>query len=107
MTDRELLELAAKAAGWRIDFLSYDSDGLANVYAPDGTHHAWNPLANDGDAFRLMLDLDIDIYGDEKYRGADAGDGYSATESVDGNVYAATRRAIVRAAAEIGATKEA
>ena len=104
MTDRELLKLAAKAAGWRIDFLSYDDDGLANVYAPNGTHHAWNPLTSDGDAFRLMIDLDIDIYGDEKYRGADAGDGYSATEPVEGDAYAATRRTIVRAAAEIGKT---
>jgi hypothetical protein len=102
MTDRELLEQAARAAGWKIDFLSYDHDGLANVYAPDGKQHAWNPLTNDGDALRLAIDLDIDIYGDDKYRGADAGDGHSATEPVSEDTYAANRRAIVRAAAELG-----
>ena len=37
MTDKELLELAAKAVG------------LDDA--------AWNPLENDGDAFRLMMDL--------------------------------------------------
>jgi hypothetical protein len=95
-TDRELLELAAKAA--RIEVTAVVAGGIPHRFG--GGY--WNPLTDDGDAFRLMIDLDIDIYGDEKYRGADAGNGYGAVEQVTGDLYAATRRAITRAAAEIG-----
>ena len=97
MTERELLELAAKACGlkeakMRIEF------------------NQWNPLTDDGDALRLAVQLDIDFYmgaGD----GPEAWAGYympgrenkkHACEPVNGDPYAATRRAIVRAAAEIG-----
>lgn len=91
-TDRELLELAAKAAGiyLTIEYLGHEK------YKPD-----WNPLTDDGDALRLAVELDIDIvhaYGTRTAAGETTA-GYSA----DGqDNYAATRRAIVRAAAEIG-----
>jgi len=53
MTDRELLELAAKAAG--IDVNCVSSDG---VHSYD-TDVIWNPLTDDGDAFRLAAILGL------------------------------------------------
>jgi hypothetical protein len=95
MTDREMLELAAKAAG--IDALR-DPDGVLRDCT--GSHPAmnifgakpWNPLIYDGDALRLAINLDIDV--------AKVQIKFWDKHSI--NPYAATRRAIVRAAAEIG-----
>ena len=95
MTDRELLKLAAKAAGvdarWSPDGLLRDcTDGhpAMNIYAAP----TWNPLIYDGDALRLAINLDIDV--------AKVQIKFWDKHSI--NPYAATRRAIVRAAAEIG-----
>lgn len=113
MNDKELLELAALAAGIECDdkgpFTSvsrYDLyNGMHTVDLP------WNPLDNDSDALRLAVKLrllvecgylTVDVrynYDEvEQWSLDDAG----VTESVHGDIYAATRRAIVRAAAEIG-----
>jgi hypothetical protein len=101
MTDRELLELAAKAAG----FVSYDHE---NSLATDmwSKGYRWNPLTDDGDALRLAVQLDLHVHpsGDEVWVSNPA---TSLAEDVvfetyRGDPYAATRRAIVRAAAEIG-----
>ena len=95
MTDRELLELAAKAAGyWDAEFNCYK--GAAN----------WNPLDDDGDALRLAVNLRLivdinDEEGEVKVRKP----WYPSSEVFEplfGDPYAATCRAIVRAAAEIG-----
>jgi hypothetical protein len=61
MTDRELLELAAKAAGIEVlrsrlnDFLC--GDMLVNKSSRNPTQQSgpWNPLTDDGDALRLRL----------------------------------------------------
>lgn len=92
MTDRELLELAAKAAGIIAEWHS-DSEGmyLYGNRGPDNSKY-WNPIANDGDALRLAVRLQLDISCMES-------DWESNSET---NADAATRRAIVRAAAEIG-----
>jgi len=94
MNDRELLELAAKAAGFNIDFADYRDLGSHTVYRKRDEYLTWwNPLADDGDALRLAVKLDLltDLrtysYEPDEWR-------------ID--PYAATRRAIVRAAAEIG-----
>ena len=106
MTDRELLELAAKAAGLHI----VDTDPPGVRISSDGccTGYYWNPLTDGGDALRLAFDLGIDIHQDgntvEAY-GAIAGQDIFATERSAPDPYAATRRAIVRAAAAIGKTK--
>lgn len=58
-TDRELLELAAKADGWSSwDWLA--APGI-NVYDASGRHAHWNPLEDDGDAFRLLVDLKMNV----------------------------------------------
>lgn len=101
--DRVLLELAAKAAGIEIKTIVGDT-----FWAPDGI--VWNPLAEDGDALRLAVMLQIT----PTQWGSGAGGGCTAeTIEIDGEFdepynrnnddpLAATRRAIVRAAAEIG-----
>ena len=106
MTDRELLKLAAKAAGIP---LKPDFAERYDYYMADKL--MWNPLTDDGDALRLAVHLQmmIDFIKDgawhERYKQnhvVAVGDGESHYESIEPDPYAATRRAIVRAAAEIG-----
>ena len=108
MTDRELLELAAKAAG--LDLTGAYATVHDRVYVfyralPDGPPIAWNPLTDDGDALRLTVTLYFTVQVDEEdaktYVVSDGGL-CVAIESHTTDPYAATRRAIVRAAAEIG-----
>ena len=100
MTDREMLELAAKAAGIGIwwDFI----DG-EDVCTKDGGGD-WNPLDNDGAALQLAIKLGMSIHIIARHtisevflKGVDW-----VNEPHNGDPYAATRHAIVRAAAEIG-----
>lgn len=108
MNDKELLELAAKAAGWNLeDFSSVFPSGFdttAFFYKDEkGMTHPWNPLTDDGDALRLAVKLNLIIEFYQTYVYVY----YSMSEKTfeedhDGDPYAATRRAIVRAAAEIG-----
>lgn len=100
MTDRELLELAAKAAG-----ISLEDEH----YWINGWWTRWNPRDNDGDAFRLAvkLGLVVDTLNGRVILAERLGRGhrdwtYGATEDEVFDDDFATRRAIVRAAAEIG-----
>lgn len=120
MSDRELLELAAKAAGLRLSWGDkylvggdeVDCTDIPYVVSDDReTAPAyWNPLEDDGDALRLAVDLHLALLfpmrGDQ-YPQVGAGQVGSMTaakmESIEPNHYAATRRAIVRAAAAIAA----
>lgn len=95
MSDRELLELAAKAAVIEIWF----DDNGDYCFSVDSNHHStrWNPLTDDGDALRLAVKLGIVIdpfHGIVMVHDLDIG--------IATNDFAATRRAIVLAAAEIG-----
>ncbi len=99
MNDCELLELAAKAAGHRYDAVV----GSALI---SGSGFVWNPLVDDGDALRLAVKLNMMlsyILIDGVHVQWDSG---VVVETVFNNPYAATRRAIVRAAAEIGRRME-
>ena len=104
MDDRELLELAAKAAG-------IDERRLPDAWPNRFDDDQWNPLIDDGDALRLAVKLGIDLEWRNDGRVAAYGilsvNGrcFAAFESSREERYAATRRAIVRAAAEIGKTK--
>jgi hypothetical protein len=98
MTDRELLELAVKAAGYEWE---YEDTGALFVFVPQA--HEWNPLTNDGDALRLAVKLEITIMWNEWEIVAEEFEyGNQFPEEKKSDPYAATRRAIVRAAAEIG-----
>lgn len=98
MTDRELLELAAKAAGYE-----YAKHG--GYIVVDGIPGNWNPITDDGDALRLAVKLNMNLFSvsGTAYAMESESDG-SDEQRVDhnGDPYAATRRAIVRAAAAIG-----
>jgi hypothetical protein len=106
MTDRELLEAAAKAAGMVFTIEPQNSDyGRSdwNDYIPHANGDPWNPLTDDGDALRLAVKLKIDLLHDEPENNEAfvmAGS-WDHVEGVDGEVsrLSATRRAIVRAAA--------
>lgn len=113
-TDRELLEYAAKAAGLR-GRLKFSNSPVINPTYIDmpGT---WNPLYDNSDALWLSVKLRLTIKHDdpcaaqagieENQVGAPTWDGKGPwfykewNDSID--ICAATRRAIVRAAAEIG-----
>lgn len=107
MTDRELLELAAKAAGFLHP--AYMQRGSGVVGINQGPSSAlWNPLTDDGDAFRLALKLGITVMPEpEAYPPQIVAVWYAgrlATENVTDRQdrYAAARRAIVRAAVAAG-----
>lgn len=100
MTDRELLELAAKATGTKLQYI-----GCMRWF---GNQAGWNPLADDGDALRLAVKCNLWI--GQHDDGVTVSDAYARfrgalEEDYNGEPYAATRRAIVLAAAEIGKTK--
>lgn len=123
MNDRELLEMAAKAAGyafkWGINTILVADVGRSDFCfaSADPTDDVidlveWSPLTSDGDALRLAVKLGLvvcimkdagltGVYIPAEHIGGkyDAGETYYLTDP-----YAATRRAIVRAAAEIGRT---
>ncbi len=113
MTDKELLELAAKAAnipgrwheqddGW---FMPGNQGGWASLVR-------WDPLVNDTYAFRLMVDLNLFVFHSWTYAQGeevplanvvvDNAEQTVPSGEIKGNdPRAATRRAIVRAAAAI------
>ena len=118
MNDRELLELAAKAAGYEVvwgDVTTFADETVVDcsdmLYIKTNGAY-WNPLIDDTDAFRLAVKLGIDLEwrNDGRvaaYRHANAnGNCFTAIESTREDRYASTRRAIVRAAAEIGREME-
>lgn len=105
MTDKELLELAAKAAG--IVGFRYDESDLCYYISPGYTF--WNPLTNDGDALRLAVKLGFSICNNNSIGASwicnNFGENISEVahdDAVEFCPHTATRRAIVRAAAEIG-----
>jgi hypothetical protein len=106
MTDRELLELAAKAAGIEIGWIDpvwNDPGAVPYIHLPGGK--LWNPLTDDGDALRLAVKLKMTMDVTDKASGAGAIGLKWCSEPCKDDTYAATRRAIVRAAAEIGRSK--
>jgi hypothetical protein len=102
--DRELLELAARSAGMPPPV---DVNGVwsAWVGTPENGHW-WDPLADDGDALRLATKLRLDIMffnGFEEVICSGPNEtGENIIEPYGDDIDAAVRRAIVRAAAEIG-----
>jgi hypothetical protein len=97
------LELAAKAAGLEV------------VTPTMLAHGQWNPLTDDGDALRLAVKLGLDVCIDTEMEfephthviGFSSHQSSTTLDAIEhhGDPYAATRRAITRAAAEIGKAK--
>ena len=129
MTHTELLELAGKAIGIKKDDSPYNGGGigntgfdmLGNMVTDWHNGKRWNPLEDDGDALRLAVKLGLHvmqypIYDEPKHSAIakksarllddTCVDTCVGIEVYDSDPYAATRRAIVRAAAEIGRQME-
>ena len=103
MTDRELLELAAKAAGIEGRFIGgFDHLGLCISELGNPIKVWWNPLTDDGDALRLAVKLNLSIVQTGMAVNVSVVGCRSSMEPNQSDPYSATRRAIVRAAAEIG-----
>lgn len=99
-TDRELLMLAAKAAGVVGEYHAL------GIYTQNPKSAYWNPLVSDADAFRLAVDLHLTC---RFYMGntcaqstVPGGPSVMVDEHKPDEPIRAARRAIVRAAAAIG-----
>lgn len=125
-TDSELLELAAKAAG----IVGRYGQASDDYYYRGNTHgiittlqncndYVWNPLEDDGDALRLAVKLATDSPGasfeisiSKMWNGRGSTHaGFRSKDNpthnaMDDDIASSTRRAIVRAAAEIGMDME-
>ncbi|MCS9380872.1 hypothetical protein N1E52_26745 [Pseudomonas aeruginosa] len=99
MNDRELLELAARAAG--IDPVLAEPINFST-----GVEYYWNPRDDDGDALRLAVRLGLVVTPDRDNQRTlvsnSAGHEYCAIYWDKLGEMAATRLAITEAAAEIG-----
>ena len=116
--DRQLLELAAKAACIKIGKSPYNGGGysntgfdvMGNAVLDWNNNIRWNPLTDDGDAFRLRVKLNMNVYSGARKMIAEIpsdGDEPNICVSEDrlDDPCGATRRAIVRAAALVGEMK--
>ena len=115
MTDRELLENAAKAAGIELWHEDVFTNGLTHKVSDNGVLR-WNPLTDDGDALRLAVRLllharQFPVLDDgmdeplgmvEVWRTDDDDPLHVEYFKLGDDRLIITRRAIVRAAAEIG-----
>ena len=103
MTDQELLELAAKAMGFA-QHHSYREKLNALLWLSDsGYPSTWSPLTDDKDAFQLAVDMKMII---DPYSGVVGIPPSTIIATINnGDIYAATRRAIVQVAAEVGKEK--
>lgn len=119
MEDKELLELAAKGAGYK-DAKYQEGEWMSIRYGlpfalyvkqlhDDRGNGYWNPITDDGDALRLAVELGISFCRNDELAFAqleadpsDPDQSWGFSEELLDDPFAATRRAIVRAAAEIG-----
>ena len=116
MEDRELLELAAKACGLELRFIALTNmpgaEERPRIVHENGVTEKWNPLEDDGDAFRLSACLRLEVIPGKHF-----GDGCSVNSrrhEISGvtvfrdskDMAEQMRRAIVMAAAEIGKTMQ-
>lgn len=105
MTDRELLERAAKAAGMEVLWLPA-APGRRAMFWTSKTGE-WDPLTDDGDALRLAARLCIDLQFHPEDGGSAwawcprTGDWIEEHDTGSRTLAECARRAIVRAAAEM------
>jgi hypothetical protein len=110
MNDKELLEMAAKAAGYRTKancfYVDCDDNFNGIAILPDrGKKYRWNPLQDDGEALRLAINVGIEVgaIGSPNQVFCEARcDEVKIVQRIGDDKYAAVRLAIVRCAAEIG-----
>jgi hypothetical protein len=102
MNDRELIDNAARAAG----IVLAHGRNVTDVH-PSSVHYLtapyWEPLTDDGDAIRLAVSLELDLNLGQLGTLVYMKRGVKNIEELSEDCMAAFRRAIVRAAAAIGA----
>ena len=108
MDDRELLEKAARAAGYQVSwhdrwgcFVHVKPHNTDNPPTMAGQRLVWVPLDDDGDALRLAVKIELQLrlrHSENEVSAYGSPEG-RVDEGVRGDANAATRRAIVRAAA--------
>ena len=110
-SDRELLELAAKAVGVDIEWRR--SAGAYYYDDPETGREEWTPLYNDGQAFWLAVELGlvVCVMRNAGFTGVylpacSVGGKYDEVQHHGNDAHAATRRSIVLAAASIGESME-
>ena len=107
MNDREMLEAAARAAGFsEAKWQDMTGGGDVRYGMSEGIWTGetyWNPLTDDGDALRLVVKLNLDIITrvSDRETWAQAPMVRTVIEPHGADPYASTRRAIVRAAAAL------
>ena len=107
MNEREMLELAAKAVG--LHLVGYDEISKRGIVATEipikTLPVSWCPHEDDGDALRLAVKLKLHIGLEDNtvsvWHREEFGN-FQTERLMDRGDAAATRRAIVRAAAEVG-----
>ena len=116
-SDRELLELAAKAAGLQLCGYSWIGENeddeeceiLDAAFVKNSPEQdvatMWNPLTDDGDALRLAVKLHMQVSITTESCRAETLPALGVRVN-DKDEMTATRRAIVRAAAQIGKEME-
>ena len=116
MTDREMLELAARAAGLK-EFTEINGRfAVRTRFTGMQDWSPWNPLTDDGDALRLKVSLHLIVGSYSTYSsvgGTYTTGNYTVPDEITvwhhetaGDACAAERLAITRAAAEIGRQME-
>ena len=109
MTDREMLELAAKAAGYAVEWHEVVVSrrgrfGLIEHTKKDGfrlNFQRWDPLTDDGDALRLAVRLHMQVSITTESCRAETLPALGVRVN-DKDEMSATRRAVVMAAAAVG-----
>lgn len=108
MSEREMLERAAAAAGYVIEYWAQDDYPVVR----DGDRkYGWNPRVFDSDALRLAVRLCIDVKPPRteddcaQARLLDRHEGFFESQR-GSDPYAATRLAITRAAAALAPTAQ-
>lgn len=109
MSEQQLLELAAAAAGMEgFKYSKAYTKPMVKQWTDERGRHlkyeTWDPLNDDGDALRLAVKLGISIDPDGityPFATTQSRSGETISEAHNDDPCAATRRAIVRAAAEI------
>lgn len=110
MNDHELLEQAAKAAGYAVEWVR--NSGCFYRCEEEIGRESWDPLDDDGDALRLAVKLNLSIITSWGFDGKPSGsvgtmlgshEDLRITSTKHGDdPCAAWRRSIVLAAAEMG-----
>ncbi|WP_236233652.1 hypothetical protein [Pseudomonas tohonis] len=109
MGDRELLEMAARAAGISYTWCESWKCMARPLFSGDGWDYSatWSPLHDDGDALRLAVALRLDLQLNGDWVTAVSADVDEIVEVPvnDDDVQTATRRAIVLIAAAVARTE--